>query len=101
MIYRRVLPLLLVVSAIIGCRTGAEPDSGKSKPTPASDGSIHMKPELVRTNGLQSEGVTEVDVIPEIVVAARVRTRAGGEAQIFSPFPGRLVGESPLPHIGD
>ncbi len=101
MIYCRLLSLLLVASAFIGCRTGAELDTGKSKPTLESDGSIHMKPELVRTNGLQSEEVTEDNVIPEIVVAARVRTRAGGAVQVFSPFPGRLVGESPLPLIGD
>jgi len=45
--------------------------------------------------------VVEGTVAPGIVAIAYVRTRAGGESEILSPFAGRLVGESALLKVGD
>ncbi|MBI3491092.1 MAG: efflux RND transporter periplasmic adaptor subunit [Acidobacteria bacterium] len=59
-----------------------------------------MSPDQVRASGLRSTEVVEGNVAPSIVVIGRIKARAGGEAEVFSPFPGRLVGEG-LPKIGD
>ena len=67
-----------------------------------ADGAIHLKPEQVQANGLQSIVTKEVDVASKLTAIGRVKARAGGEAQVFSPFPGRLIGNpSGLPHPGD
>lgn len=67
----------------------------------ASDGSIHLTPKQVQANGLQTETVMVQNLAPTFAAIGRVVARAGGEAQVFSPFAGRLVADpARLPHVG-
>jgi RND family efflux transporter MFP subunit len=101
---RELVPIVLLAVALYGCRS-KEPDnpSPKEKETEATsqDEAIRLKPDQVVANGLQVVEVAVVDIASTIVVPGHIRTRTGGEVEVFSPFPGRLTGESSLPQIGD
>src|SRR5213593_4567584 len=103
--YRGVCPLALFFILLSGC--GSASSSKGDSPVPqresasSTDAAIRLKPEDAKNAGIESVEVVESDVVPVIAVVARVRTRAGGEAPVFSPFPGRLIGELALPRIGD
>ena len=98
---------LCLVFTLTIALTGCSPTrSNKTQPVEmktvvASDGTIHLKPHQVETNGIEVAEVVEGNVVPVLVAVARVRTRSGGEAQVFSPFPGKLVGTSQIPRLGD
>lgn len=100
--YRGMLVVLIFAALLPACRSEQEPGTGTAgaKVAASSDGSIHLSPEQVRASGLRSTQVVEGNVAPTIVAVGRVKARAGGESEVFSPFPGRLVGES-LPKVGD
>jgi len=102
--YRGVFPTVLLSIVLAGCSSRSpETESPSSVETsrPASDATIRLEPEDVKANGLQSVEVVETRIAPTLVAPGHVRTRSGGEAEIFSPFPGRLTGELALPRIGD
>jgi membrane fusion protein, heavy metal efflux system len=99
---RGVFPAVLLF-IVAGCSSSL-PDRENplaSTATTPSDGTIRLQPEDVKANGFQSVEVVESRIAPVLVVPGHVRTRSGGEAEVFSPFPGRLIGESALPRIGD
>jgi RND family efflux transporter MFP subunit len=74
----------------------------QTKVVVAPDGSIHLKPEQIKANGIETSEVIERDVTPSINATGHVKARAGGEAQVFSPFPGKLITDSArLPRPGD
>jgi membrane fusion protein, heavy metal efflux system len=93
-------------SLLTFCQTKTEREhkAGPGMPprgTVASDGSIHLTPKQVQANGLQTESVMVRNLPPTIAAIGRVVARAGGEAQVFSPFAGRLVADpARLPHVG-
>lgn len=104
MTYQRVFLLYILAIGLAGCGSAGTSDKAQPaepKSVVASGGAIHLKPEQAQASGLESAETVEQNVAPVVVVVARVRTRAGGESQVFSPFPGRLVGESPLPRLGE
>src|SRR5689334_9763935 len=101
---RGVRLLVLVIVLLAGCSSSPEETNSPSpaETTPSNpDGVIQLKPEDVKANGFQSVEVTEARVSPTLVVPARVRIRSGGESQVFSPFPGRLIVDVAIPRIGD
>jgi len=99
-----ILILLWSLSTACKTETGPEPKAGPStqpRSPVASDGSIHLTPEQVQANGLQTETVLIQKLAPTLAAIGRVVARAGGEAQIFSPFAGHLVADpARLPHVG-
>ena len=99
--------LIFLLSCLpTACRkeTEREPKAGpntQSRSAVDSDGSIHLSSEQVQANGLQAEDAVMQNLAPTIAALGRVVARAGGEAQVFSPFAGRLVADpTRLPHIG-
>lgn len=101
--------LFLVISGlsviIAGCASkkeeGSESRSAPAKSIVALDGSIHLTAEQVQANRIQTTAVIEQELAPTISTAGRVAPRSGGEAEVFSPFPGRIVGDPvKLPHVG-
>lgn len=79
-----------------GQKQGAE-----AKPSAAPDGSIRLTPEQARASGIQTIAVIVGEVAATTGAIGRVQARAGGEAQVFSPFAGRLIADpTRLPHIG-
>jgi cobalt-zinc-cadmium efflux system membrane fusion protein len=89
-----------------GCSSTPDPadqsERVKTKVIVAPDGSIHLKPEQIKANGIETSEVLESAVTASITATGRVKARAGGEAQVFSPFPGKLIAESArLPRPGD
>jgi len=99
--------IILLAVVLTSCQSDAERDREKaqqvsSKAAVSPDGSIHLKPEQIQINGIQVTEVAESDVTPSIIATGRVKPRAGGEAQVFSPFAGRLIADpARLPHPGD
>ena len=69
--------------------------------TIASDGSIHLTAAAVQTTGIVATPVVERDVAQTLVAIARVKPRAGAEAEVSAPFAGTVVAQSALPKIGD
>lgn len=97
--------VLLMVLSLSGCEMGErerERELQSSAPkTLAPDGSIHFTPEQAKLAGLQTARVEERTVTPTITAIGRTRARLGGESQVFSPFPGRVVADpARLPRIG-
>jgi RND family efflux transporter MFP subunit len=104
---QRALFVLFLFSLLLNsCSSAPDPadqsERVQTKVVVAPDGSIHLKPEQIQANGIQTSEVTETDVAPSINATGRVKARAGGEAQVFSPFPGKLIADSArLPQPGD
>jgi membrane fusion protein, heavy metal efflux system len=71
-----------------------------AKTAAPAEGTVHLSADQVRASGIQSTEVIQRDVAPIITAIGRVKARAGGMAEVSSPFPGRLVGTN-LPRIGD
>jgi RND family efflux transporter MFP subunit len=89
-----------------GC--SSRPDSDRQQKRPAESatiatppGSIRLTPEQIEVNGIQVSDVVEDSVSPMITTVGHVRARAGGEAEVFPPFAGRLLSELALPKPGD
>lgn len=91
---------------IAGCESEAERQREANRSMPAktgrsADGSIHLTPEQVQANGIQTVPVIEQQIAQAISAIGRVTARAGGESQVFSPFAGQLVADpGRLPRIG-
>ena len=98
------LIFLWSLSTFCAPETEREPKVGPGmapKGAVASDGSIHLTPKQVQANGLHTETVMVQILPPTVTAIGRVVARAGGEAQVFSPFAGRLVADpARLPHVG-
>lgn len=100
------LLISLLTLSIASCESEAERQREASRSVPAktvlsADGSIHLTPEQVQANGLRTVPVVEQQMAPTISAIGRMTARAGGEAQVFSPFAGRLIADSAkLPRIG-
>jgi RND family efflux transporter MFP subunit len=95
--------LLLLFSAC-----SPRPDSD-DKPKPAAEskteaitpGEVRLTPEQIKINQIQVADVREASVSPTIPAMGHVRARAGGVAEVYSPFAGRLLSEKALPQPGD
>jgi hypothetical protein len=91
---------------LVACESEAERERERArgvqaKTVVAPDGSIKLTPEQIKANGLQTAPASEQEVTESITAIGRVRARAGGESQVFSPFAGRLIAApSRLPRIG-
>src|SRR5262249_34784141 len=103
---RLIRTLLLCVLSVnfIACRSKAAREPEKEAPThsvAALDGSIRLTPEQIQATGLKTAAVVEHEVAARLTAMGRVKARAGGEAQVFSPFAGRLMADpARLPRIG-
>ncbi len=63
---------------------------------------IHLTADQIRLNQITVAAVKEDFVAPHLTAVGRIRARAGGEAQVFSPFAGRLVADPErLPRVGN
>lgn len=97
------MTLVLALSATgAGCKREAERQPEQNaEPVAAPDGSIRLTPEQVKSNGIQTGAVSEQEIKSTFTAIGRVTARAGGEAQVFSPFAGRLVADPvKIPWIG-
>lgn len=101
------LAVCIVTLALQGCGSTHSETQPSDKPSTANDsqpairGEVRLNPDQIEGNNLQTAEVVEGTVAPTIVAIAHVRTRAGGESEILSPFAGMLVGEPALPKVGD
>jgi biotin carboxyl carrier protein len=90
--------------ALGACRRGAEREQkqdAEAKPFVAPDGSIHLTPEQAQAIGLKTTAVLEQETPATLTAVGRVKARAGGAAQVFSPFAGRLMADpAKLPRVG-
>jgi membrane fusion protein, heavy metal efflux system len=98
-------PLLfigLIVALMPSCSSEHDRDqeTAGSKTAASGEGVVHLSADQVRASGIRSTEVLQRDVAPTITAIGRVKARAGGMAEVSSPFPGRLVGGN-LPKIGD
>ncbi|MBO0862162.1 MAG: efflux RND transporter periplasmic adaptor subunit [Chloracidobacterium sp.] len=98
------LMLCILMVNFIACHSKAEGEPEKEATThsaAAPDGSIRLTPEQIQANGLKTESVVEQEVAAKLATTGRVKARAGGEAQVFSPFAGRLMADpTQLPRFG-
>lgn len=97
--------LLALASGVIetACASKPEHDEGPggSSSSAIPDGAIRLTPEQVRANGIETAAVVERELATAITALGRTTARAGGEAQIFAPFAGRLVADpNRLPRLG-
>jgi membrane fusion protein, heavy metal efflux system len=100
--------ILIFALALVssGCTSKPESDatpkqSAQSKADAGVAGEVRLSPEQIKINGIQVVEVDEEAFSPTISAVGHVRARAGGEADVFPPFVGRLSGEKPLPKPGD
>jgi len=102
--YVTALLVLALTASQPGCasKEEREPTRGaQAKPTVAPDGSIRLMPEWAQANGIQTAAVIEQDLTATVTAIGRVRARAGGAAQVFSPFAGRLIADpARVPRVG-
>lgn len=91
--------------ALGACRREAEREQkqdAEAKPFVAPDGSIHLTPEQAQAIGLKTTAVLEQETPATLTAVGRVKARAGGGAQVFSPFAGRLIADpARLPRVGE
>jgi cobalt-zinc-cadmium efflux system membrane fusion protein len=97
---RQLFLICLTVALMPACSSERDQGSSGTKTVAAADGTVRLSADQVRASGLRSAEVVEREVAPTVVALGRVKARAGGLAEVYSPFPGRLVGGSP-PRIGD
>ncbi len=97
-----IIVLIYGLTLLSACESERERERGiQAKTVVAPDGSIRLTPEQIKASGIESAPVVEQEVTVSITAIGRVRARVGGEAQVYSPFAGRLIADqSRLPHIG-
>ena len=91
--------------ALGSCRREAEREQkrdAEAKPSVAPNGSIHLTPGQAQAIGLKTTAVLEQETPATLTAVGRVKARSGGEAQVFSPFAGRLIADpARLPRVGN
>lgn len=98
--------LIFVLTAMSpGCRSDSEisKTTAPSAVTPPSTNpdEIHLNLEQRSINQISTAVAQEELVGSSITAIGRVRARAGGEAQVFAPFAGRLLADpAKLPRVG-
>jgi membrane fusion protein, heavy metal efflux system len=97
-----VMFVLALSAALTGCEREAErKPTQNAGPVATAAGSIRLTPEQVQATGIQTVAVSAGEVAAMASAIGRVKARAGGEAQVFSPFAGRLIADpAKLPRIG-
>jgi cobalt-zinc-cadmium efflux system membrane fusion protein len=102
---RELWPVLILVAFVSACGSKesekADKASSQQAESVSRDETIRLNPEQARASGIEVVEVTEGEISPVMTVPGHVRTRSGGEAEVFSPFAGRLVGDVAIPQIGD
>ncbi len=98
-----VWPVALSVCAILvlsGCGSDVDvKDTANAQVVNPNE--IHLSTEQIRLSQIAVAAVKEESVVPQLTAIGRIRARAGGEAQVFSPFAGRLVADPErLPRVG-
>ena len=84
----------------IGCQSREELEEAQQRSAPqvaGSEGEIHLTPDQVHLNGILTVPASESSVFSSLSAIGRVTPRAGGEAQVFSPFAGRLIADPVKP----
>jgi cobalt-zinc-cadmium efflux system membrane fusion protein len=97
----RAVLFLCFVAALSSCSTSRREKQEPPTEAVTTADEVRLKPEQVQAIGIQLADVVATNVSPSITVAGRVTPRAGGEAEVFSPFPGKLLAENALPRIGN
>lgn len=109
MLKRNWIFILLVLGPSIllaGCESASEraregAQSVQTKSVVAPDGSIHLTPEQVQANRIQTAVVVEHELASTVSTIGRVAARSGAEAQVFSPFAGRVIADpAKVPRVG-
>lgn len=96
-----VLGVLLAACASEAEREREAGSAVQAKTVVAPDGSIHLTPEQVQANHIQTVAAGEQELAATISTTGRVAARAGAEAQVFSPFAGRIIADpARLPRVG-
>lgn len=73
----------------------------QEKSNTASDGSVHLTVEQIRSNNIQTVAAVEEDIAPTVAAVGRIKHRAGAESQVFAPFAGRTIATaSQIPRLG-
>lgn len=78
--------------------TDEQPPVGESR---LADGTLRLTSDQIEAGGIETGPAEEREVRGFLTATGQIRIRGGGEARIFAPFAGRLVGTSPLPLVGD
>jgi len=100
---RVVFSLCIVLALLSSCSSSTprnQEAATESEASETADNEVRLKPDQVQAIGIQFADVVTANVSQAITVAGRVTTRTGGEAEVFSPFPGQLVADAALPRIG-
>src|SRR5215831_15117482 len=104
--HRSLVFVIAFAFIVSGCSSRPDSDTQQKQPAESASnstppGSIRLTPEQIKVNGIQVSDVVEDSVSPMITTVGHVRARAGGEAEVFPPFTGRLLSELALPKPGD
>jgi RND family efflux transporter MFP subunit len=84
---------ILLVSA--GCLDRETDEQRAQRPAPPrEEGVVRLTPAQTRSAGIQVGQATDVTMPDTYSTTGRVVPRAGGEADVFAPFPGRLIVKS-------
>ncbi len=84
---------ILLVSA--GCLDRETDEQRAQRPAPPrEEGVVRLTPAQIRSAGIQVSQATDVTMPDTYSTTGRVVPRAGGEADVFAPFPGRLIVKS-------
>jgi cobalt-zinc-cadmium efflux system membrane fusion protein len=67
----------------------------------ASDGTVRLTAEQIKTNNIQTAEAVEEEISPTIVAVGRIKPRSGAESQVFAPFAGRILADADrIPRLG-
>ena len=95
------LSLSLMACGSESGRKREQSPAAEAKAETAPDDSIRLTPEQIRTNGIQTATAVEQEIDSTFMAVGRVTARAGGSAQVFSPFAGRLIANPvAIPRVG-
>lgn len=76
-----------------GCGSGM-PVKETPKVQASNPNEIRLTAEQIRINQISVSEAKEESVVPHVTAIGRIRARTGGEAQVFSPFAGRLIADA-------